>query len=298
MSREIVITGLGVVSPLGIGREAFWDKFRAGASGIRPIDAFDTSSLEVRFGGQITDFDPKLYVRPRKSLKVMSREIQMGFAAADLALVDAGLSGGSVEPERFGVVFGSDMIYADTHDLEGTYRRCSASGRFDFEQWGKAAMEEIYPLWLLKLLPNMTASHIAIAHDARGPNNSIVLGDVSSLLAIAEAASVIERGWADVMITGGTGNRIDPTAIVARCEHDLSHRGNDIEAASRPFDQDRDGMVNGEGSGAIVLESLDHAVARGAHIHARLLAVTARHEPVRGQQPLSGSGLRAAIREA
>jgi len=296
MSREIVITGLGVVSPLGIGREAFWDKFRAGASGIRPIDAFDTSSLEVRFGGQITDFDPKLYVRPRKSLKVMSREIQMGFAAADLALVDAGLSGGSVEPERFGVVFGSDMIYADTHDLEGTYRRCSASGRFDFEQWGKAAMEEIYPLWLLKLLPNMTASHIAIAHDARGPNNSIVLGDVSSLLAIAEAASVIERGWADVMITGGTGNRIDPTAIVARCEHDLSHRGNDIEAASRPFDQDRDGMVNGEGSGAIVLESLDHAVARGAHIHARLLAVTARHEPVRGQQPLSGSGLRAAIR--
>ena len=220
----------------------------------------------------------------------------MGFAAADLALVDAGLSTGSVAPDRFGVVFGSDMIYADPHDLEGTYRRCAASGSFDFEQWGTAAMEEIYPLWLLKLLPNMTASHIAIAHDARGPNNSIVLGDVSSLLAIAEAASVIERGWADVMITGGTGCRLDPTAIVARCEHDLSHRNDDPQRASRPFDQDHDGLVNGEGSGAIVLESLDHALSRGARIHARLLSVTARHEPVRGNQPLTGSGLRAAIR--
>ena len=296
MSREIVITGLGVVSPLGIGREAFWDQLQAGLSGVRPITAFDTASLEVRFGGQILDFDPKLYVRPRKSLKVMSREIQMGFAAADLALVDAGLSTGSVAPDRFGVVFGSDMIYADPHDLEGTYRRCAASGSFDFEQWGTAAMEEIYPLWLLKLLPNMTASHIAIAHDARGPNNSIVLGDVSSLLAIAEAASVIERGWADVMITGGTGCRLDPTAIVARCEHDLSHRNDDPQRASRPFDQDHDGLVNGEGSGAIVLESLDHALSRGARINARLLSVTARHEPVRGNQPLTGSGLRAAIR--
>ena len=298
MSREIVITGLGVVSPLGIGREAFWERMQAGGSGIRPIESFDTSALEVRFGGQITDFDPKLYVRPRKSLKVMSREIQMGFAAADLALVDAGLTAGSVEPGRFGVVFGNDMIYADTHDLERTYRRCAASGTFDFEQWGDAAMEEIYPLWLLKLLPNMTASHIAIAHDARGPNNSIVLGDVSSLLAIAEAASVIERGWADVMITGGTGCRLDPTAIVARCEHDLSHRNDDIQAASRPFDRDRDGLVNGEGSGALVLETLEHALARGADIHARLLAVSARHEPVRGQQPVTGSGLRAAVRGA
>ncbi|MGA0040366.1 MAG: beta-ketoacyl synthase N-terminal-like domain-containing protein, partial [Pirellulales bacterium] len=151
MSREIVITGLGVVSPLGVGREAFWEQLQAGQSGIRPITAFDTSALQVKFGGQIVDFDPKLYVRPRKSLKVMSREIQMGFAAADLALVDAGLTAGSVEPDRFGVVFGSDMIYADVHDLESTYRRCSASGRFDFEQWGTAAMEELYPLWLLKL---------------------------------------------------------------------------------------------------------------------------------------------------
>jgi 3-oxoacyl-[acyl-carrier-protein] synthase II len=296
MSREIVITGLGVVSPLGVGREAFWEQLQAGQSGIRPITAFDTSALQVKFGGQIVDFDPKLYVRPRKSLKVMSREIQMGFAAADLALVDAGLTAGSVEPDRFGVVFGSDMIYADVHDLESTYRRCSASGRFDFEQWGTAAMEELYPLWLLKLLPNMTASHIAIAHDARGPNNSIVLGDVSSMLAIAEAASVIERGWADVMITGGTGCRLDPTAIVARCEHDLSHQSDHPQRASRPFDLHRDGLVNGEGAGSVVIESLEHAVNRGARIYARLLSITARHEPVRGQQALTGSGLRAAIR--
>lgn len=296
--REIVITGLGVVSPIGVGLEAFGEQLRAGLSGIRPIEAFDSSALEVGFGGQIVDFDPKLYVRPRKSLKVMSREICFGFAAADLAMVDAGLPAGSVEPDRFGVVFGSDMIYADTHDLEGSYRRCMHEGRFDFTRWADAAADELHPLWLLKLLPNMTASHIAIAQDARGPNNTIVLGDVSSLLAIAEAASVIRRGWADVMITGGTGCRLDPTAIVARGECQLSRRRDDCRRASRPFDRDRDGMVNGEGAGAIVLESLEHAMRRGARIHGRLLSVVARHEPVPHGGSIEGHGLRAAIRGA
>ena len=192
--REVVITGLGVVSPIGIGCGPFWDALEAGTSGIRLVDLFDASSLSVRFGGQVPDFDPKLYVRPRKSLKVMSREIQLGFAAADLAVNDAGIVAGGIEPDRFGVVFGNDMIYADLEDLETTYRRSRRDGRFDFPLWSEAIHEELHPLWLLKHLPNMTASHIAIALDARGPNNTIVLGDVSSLLALAEAASVIQRG--------------------------------------------------------------------------------------------------------
>lgn len=115
----------------------------------------------------IPDFDPKLYIRPRKSLKVMSREIQMGFAAADMAMIDASLATGTVDPDRFGVVFGSDMIYADLEDLEGTYRRCITAGHFDFSCWAEAAAEELQPLWLLKHLPNMTASHIAIARCTR-----------------------------------------------------------------------------------------------------------------------------------
>ncbi|MBU6310157.1 MAG: beta-ketoacyl-[acyl-carrier-protein] synthase family protein [Planctomycetes bacterium] len=295
---EIVITGLGVVSPIGIGRAAFWDSIVAGTSGIRPLTSFDASGLAVRFGGQIVDFDPKLAVRPRKSLKVMSRDIQLGFASADLAIADAGLAAGTVAPERFGIVFGSDMIYADIEDLESTYRRSVIDGRFDYSSWAEAIQQEVHPLWLLKHLPNMTASHVAIAHDARGPNNSIVLGDVSGLLAIAEAASVIRRGWADVMLAGGTGCRLHPTAMVARGAAQLSHRGDDFEAASRPFDLDRDGLVNSEGAGTLVLESRRHAERRGATILGRVLATASRCEPRARWHGLSGSSLRQAIRAA
>jgi len=297
-ATDVVITGLGVVSPIGIGCEPFWNALAAGTSGIRTIDLFDSSSLSVRFGGQIPDFDPKVYVRPRKSLKVMSREIQLGFAAADLALADAGLAAGQVEPERFGVVFGNDMIYADLEDLEETYRRSAKDGRFDFALWSEAIQEELHPLWLLKHLPNMTASHIAIAHDARGPNNSIVLGDVSSLLALAEAASMIERGWADVMLAGGTGCRLHPTALVARGDALLSHRADDFRRACRPFDRDRDGLVNGEGSAAIVLESRAHAERRGAEVLGRLVSWASRCEPKARREGLTGSSLRQAIRAA
>ena len=135
--RDIVITGVGVVSPIGIGSDAFWSSLVAGTSGIRPIDRFDSSGLRTPYGGQISDFDPKVYVRPRKSLKVMSRDIQIGFAAADLAMTDAALAAGSVEPERFGVVVGGDMIYADIEDLEATYRRSVHDGRFDFGMWSE-----------------------------------------------------------------------------------------------------------------------------------------------------------------
>ena len=296
--RDIVITGAGVVTPIGIGVDAFWEALAARESGIRPVDLFDASSLRVRFGGQIPDFDPKLYVRPRKSLKVMSREIQLGFAAADLAITDAGIAEGSLEPERFGVVFGSDMIYADLEDLERTYRRSARDGQFDFQLWSEAIHEELHPLWLLKHLPNMAASHIAIAHDARGPNNSMVLGDVSSLLAIAEAASVIRRGWADVMLAGGTGCRLHPTALVARGDALLSHRADDFRSACRPFDRERDGLVNGEGAGAIVLESREHAERRGARIRARLVATAVRCEPQARRTGLTGQSLRQAIRAA
>ena len=295
---DIVITGIGVVSPVGVGREAFWQAMVSGASGIRPITGFDASGLAVRFGGQVADFDPKLFVRPRKSLKVMSRDIQLGFAAADLAVADAGLVAGGVEPTRFGVVFGGDMIYADIEDLESTYRRAAAGGAFDYHLWAEAIQQEVHPLWLLKHLPNITASHVAIAHDARGPNNTIVLGDVSGLLAVAEAASVIRRGWADVMIAGGTGCRLHPTAMVARGAAQLSHRSDDVESACRPFDLDRDGLVNGEGAGAVILESREHAARRGAAIIGRILATASRCEPRARREGVSGTALRQAIRAA
>jgi 3-oxoacyl-[acyl-carrier-protein] synthase II len=293
---EIVITGVGVVSPIGIGLEAFWGALLAGESGIRPMNLFDASALSVRFGGQIADFDPRQLVRPRKSLKVMSREMQIGFAAADLALGDAGIEPGAADPQRCGVVFGADMIYAGLEDLERAYRQARANGRFDYHRFAGSIHEEVHPLWLLKHLPNMTASHIAIAHDARGPNNTIVLGDVSGLLAVTEAASLIRRGWADVMIAGGTGCRLHPTALVARGDAQLSHRGDDCRRACRPFDRDRDGFVNGEGAAALVLESRRRAEARGARIRARILAATSRCEPAVVRGGVTGTGLRQAIR--
>ncbi len=125
--REVVITGLGVVSPIGIGRDAFNASLHAGRSGIRPITLFDASGVPVRFAGEVTDFDPKLYVRPRKSLKVMAREIQFGFAAADMALQDANLDPAREDPDRFGVVFGAEMIYCDLNELESVYRKCIAA---------------------------------------------------------------------------------------------------------------------------------------------------------------------------
>ena len=298
-AQEVVITGIGVVSPIGIGCDRFWESIVAGRSGVGPITSFDTSGMPVAFGGEIRDFDPKLYVRPRKSLKVMSRDIQLGFTAADLAIIDASLAPGTVAPDRFGVVFGGDMIYTDLADLASTFRRCSTDGGFRFEAWADAFTQELYPLWLLKQLPNMIASHIAIAHDARGPNNTIVSAEVSSLLAIAEAASVIRRGWADVMIAGGAGSRLHPLALVARGESIVSHRRADCERASRPFDRDRDGMVNGEGAAAFVLESRSHAVARRVTMRARLAGEACRYERRPGRTaPLTGESLRKAVRAA
>jgi len=277
--REVVITGVGVVSPIGIGRAAYQAALAAGRSGVRRITLFDPSELAVDFAGEVDSFDPKVYVRPRKSLKVMSREIQFGFTAADQALADAHLTSTddsdsnapAVDPDRLGVVFGSDMIYCEPEELIAAYRACLNDGQCDFSRWGTHALSEMYPLWLLKYLPNMAACHVGIALDARGPNNTITLGDVSSLVAIAEAASIIERGWADVMIAGGSSGRVNAGLWPFRNPALLSHRRDDPAGACRPFDAARDGMVLGEGAAAFVLEDRRHAEARRATIHATLL---------------------------
>ncbi|HZZ28915.1 MAG TPA: beta-ketoacyl-[acyl-carrier-protein] synthase family protein [Pirellulales bacterium] len=301
--RDVVITGLGVVSPIGIGPKAFWSSLQAGRSGVRPITQFDTSALPVQFGAEVVDFDPKAYVRPRKSLKLMSREIQFGFAAADMAVTSAGLTSPFAEPDRCGVVFAADMIYCELAELENAYRRCLAQGEFDFADWAPAAMTDVYPLFLLRNLPNMIACHVAIVHDARGPCNTIGHSDVGSLAALAEAVRAIERDSADVMLAGGVGCRIHPTAMAYRGDGDLSHRSDDPASASRPFDAQRDGLVNGEGAAAFVLESRQHAQRRGAPILAQVLSYASAHEPLRGNQavyaePLTGSAIRQVIAEA
>lgn len=293
--QEIVITGIGVVSPIGIGKEAFWTSLSEGRSGVRRLGLFDGSDLPVPVGADVADFDPKQYVRPRKSLKVMSRDIQLGFAAADLACADARLREQPVDPERLGVVFGADLINCELSELVNAYRGCIVDGKFDFSRWGEQAMAEMYPLWMLKYLPNMPACHIGIAQDARGPNNSLTLGDVSSLSAVAEAMRVLERGHVDAMIAGGTGSRIHPASWIRSRLFGLSRRSDDPATASRPFDADRDGTINGEGAGAFLLETRQHAEARGATILAQILGFASTFEPCRNGEALRGQGIRRAI---
>ena len=298
LSREPVITGLGVVSPIGIGLEPFWDSLRSGRSGVRTITKVDATGLTTPFGGEVIGFDPKQYVKPRKSLKVMSAEIQWAYAAADMAMAQAGLGAGAVEPDRLGVIFGCDMIYSDVNELLPAYRKCLVDGQFDYQRWGQEALGEMFPLWMLKTLPNMPACHIGIAHDARGPTNSITLGEVSSLLAFIEAMRVIERGHADVVITGGAGTRLHLAPLAYRGSLLLSRRSDAPEQASRPFDAARDGMVNGEGAAAIILESRAHAQRRKARILARAIGASSRFEPRRNGSPVQGTGVKNAIRAA
>ncbi len=292
---DVVITGLGVVSPIGIGRESFWQSLVEKRSGVGPLSGTTGTDLPVQFGAEVRDFEGKKYVKPRKSIKVMCREIQTGYSAASLALDDAALTPGAVDPDRFGVVLGSEMFYCDIQELADAYRKCVVGGQLHAEMWGEGAMSDLYPLWMLKYLPNMVACHVAIAQDARGPSNTITLDEVSSLLALIESVSVIERGAADVMITGGSGTRTNLTRILYRGDVQLSHRHDDPQAACRPFDAGRDGGVIGEGAGAFVLERREHAEARGATILASVRGFGRGFEFV--DRPLGerGAGVRQSI---
>ena len=299
--NEAVITGLGVVSPIGIGKGRVWDSFCTGRSGVGPIRLFDPAGLPVRIAAEVDGFDPKAYVRPRKSLKVMARDAQFGVAASVLAWQDANLGIGAVDPERCAVILGADRICSDLEDCEPCFRACIVDGRFDFSRWATEGMPIAFPLGFLKLLPNMIASHVSIAHDARGPNNTIHQAELSGLLAVVEAARVIQRGMADVVIAGGASSQMNPFDWVRHCVTGvLSASQGDPTAVLRPFDADRDGQVWGEGAAAFIIENRRHAEARAATILARVLgwACTCEpgHRPKVGRGgPPQGTGLRRAI---
>jgi 3-oxoacyl-[acyl-carrier-protein] synthase II len=295
--REVVITAMGIVSPIGIGQERFWESLTTGRSGARRLDLFAACGRPP-IGADVSDFDPKQYVKPRKSLKVMSRDIQLGFTAADLACAAAGVKEHPLDPERSGVVFGADMIACELNELIDPYRVCMPEGPFQMNHWGGHALAEMYPLWMLKYLPNMPACHIGIFHDLRGPNNTLVLGEVSSLAALAEATQAIRRGQADAMITGGVGSRVQPMIWAHEQALEFSQRADDPAAACRPFDAERDGMLNGEGSAAFVLETRASAQARGAKVLARVVASASAFEPQTRGRPLAGDAIRRVLRSA
>lgn len=293
---------MGIVSPLGIGCDAVAHALRTGASGVRPLPELREAGWLAPYGGVVADFDPKAYVQPRKSLKVMAREIQFAFAAADMAHQHARLpADGTIDPERFGVVAGAGMMYCDLDELTAAYRACLGDEGFDFTKWGDQAVREFFPLWMLKYLPNMSACHIGIRHDARGPCNTISHGDVSSLLAIDEGVQVIRRGQADVMIVGGSSSRIAVSDLLWHKGARVAQSDDAPETICRPFDRQRLGMVMGEGAAMLVLESREFAERRGARPLATWLGAAIRQQgTIAGREPPTqaiAAALQAALRQ-
>lgn len=296
-TRRVVITGMGLITPLGNTKDALWEALVGGRSGVTipsvpmPKGATVWCVAEAKgFHGKVDDFGPlekEQTKQIRKGLKLMCRETQMGVAAAQLALQDAGVQLGWHDPERSGIVFGTDYMLSEPSEFrEGIAQCCDAEGRFEFDQWGGEGLRKMSPLWLLKYLPNMPASHLAIFNDFRGANNSLTMREAAGNLAVWEAMEVIRRGHADVVLAGATGTRIQPMKVIHTMQQEqMASPNGRPEGASRPFDRDRTGMVPGEGAGALLLEEAAAAEARGATIYAEVVA---------GASGLAGGPRRAA----
>ena len=302
VKKEVVFTGLGVLSPIGNDKVSYQNSLLEGRSGVGFLN-IDTEDEQLRpMGSEVGDFRAKDFVKPRKNIKVMSRDIQLAFVSACQAIQDAALitegENRSVDPDRFGVVFGSDLIGAEIDMLLEAVRSGIKDGHYDFSCWGHDAMKDIFPLWMLKFLPNMPACQISIGHDARGPSNSITLCRGSSLAAIIEAARAIERGAADVMIAGGCGNRVNQDFQTRVNSYFIAPRRDDPSTLPRPFDADRCGCVLGEGSGAFVLESREFAEARGARIYGTIRGFAETDEPTLHKSRPTGEAIRRSIRWA
>jgi 3-oxoacyl-[acyl-carrier-protein] synthase II len=279
--RRVVVTGMGMISPLGNQTDALWDSVTQGKSGVRYLQSIPTDHIPTDFGGEAAEFDGSiehfgslekgLQRSIKKGLKLMCREIQMGVAAAQLAIQHAGWTEGTYAPEQIGTMFGSDYIISEPGEFAAGIHRCTTEGSFDFQRWGKEGLTQVEPLWLLKYLPNMPASHVAIYNDFRGPSNSVTLREASSNLSIAESVTSIRRGIADAIVVGSTGTRIHPLRTVhVALQERLAPKGLSPAEACAPFDQRHSGMVIGEGAGVLVLEELESAQRRGAKIWAEV----------------------------
>ncbi len=280
-SQRIAITGLGVVSACGVGIAAFEESVLQGRSGIGPIDLFPGVVPPGQIGGQCRDFNEetakKQYLKSqRKSIKVMCRDIQLGVAAANLALEDSSLDMNEEQRARLGVEFGADLMLSSPDVLSrAAFASRDETGIPTATIWGEKGLPQMEPLWLLKYLPNMPACHISIHADARGPSNSLTLEEASGNLTLGESLRIIRRGQADAMIAGTTGARlhvvktINYTKLHELAQPDLSNPS----AAVRPFDRNRQGEVVGEGSGALILERAELAVARNARIYGWVLGI-------------------------
>lgn len=273
-----VITGLGIISPVGIGNDAVIASLMEGRSGVAPLKSYTGSAVANGLVAEVLDFNDesakKVYLKDqRKWIKVMCREIQLGSAVATLALNNSGIDLEKYPRERLGVEFGANlMTFVPDSFTEPTKACVDEAGKFDFSKWGPVGREKLEPLWLLKYLPNMPACHIAINADARGPSNSLTLDEASANVTMLEALSVLRRGAADAMVVGTTGNRLTPTkTIQARFWEELAGDPEQPQFSCKPFDVRRNGQIIGEGAGCVIIETESSAKERGAKVWGRVL---------------------------
>lgn len=257
MRKRAVITGLGAITPIGIGADQFWNSLLAGKSGIVRITRFDASDYSTQIAGEVKDFDPTQYI-DKKEAKRMDRCTQFAVAASRMALEDSGLDLEKEDRSRIGTFIGTGIGGIDT--LHDQYKVLFDKGP-----------GRISPFFVPMMIANMPAGQTSITFGLQGPCSCVVTACATGTDSIGEAFKAIQRGDADVMLAGGTEAAISPAAVAGFCAMKaMSTRNDEPEKASRPFDKDRDGFVMGEGAGVIVIESLEHALARGAKIYAEI----------------------------
>ena len=263
--RRVVVTGMGAITPIGNDVASFWDSLVAGRSGIGRITVFDPSRLDARIAGEVKGFEPEL-VMPRKEIRRHDRYVHLAWAASVEAISDAGLPNPIEDEslaERTGVIVGSGIGGINTMIR-------------DIIESHELGVERIGPFLVTSLIPDMAAGYVAIYANARGPNYATVSACSSANHAIGDATNIIRRGDADVIIAGGAEAGIGEIPIAAfAAMRALSTRNDDPEKACRPFDAERDGFIMAEGAGVVVLEALEHALARGARIHGEMAGYAA-----------------------
>jgi 3-oxoacyl-[acyl-carrier-protein] synthase II len=297
-SRRTVLTGLGVICPIGAGPAAFWQNLLAGVPGVHTITSLDPLALPSKMAGEVRDFSAKSLIDKsyRRTLNAMARTVEFGVIGCQQAMQDAGLTKGSVPPERIGVEFASVMGATELDDLGPASKKSIRPDGLgpDMATWGSQGLNEVPPLWMLKYLPNMPACHASIIYDIQGPSNTQIPGDTAGAVALGEALRIIRRGAADVMLVGGSEAKVHPLSLSRfNLFAQFSKRNHDPEGAIRPFDRDRDGTAPGEGVAAFTLEDLDRARARKAKIYGEVVSVASGVD--RG---LKGPGLARVIRNA
>lgn len=258
MKNRVVVTGIGAVTPIGIGKEAYWKALREGVVGVDLITKFDTTEYTTKIAAEVKNFEPDQYMA-KKEAKRMDRFTQFAVAASQLAINDSALDLEKIDAERFGVVIGSGIGGLET--LEEEHKKLVAKGP-----------GRISPFLIPMMISNMASGQVSMSFNAKGPNYSVVTACASSTNAIGEAYKLIQRGDADLMLAGGAEASITELGMAGFCSMKaMSTRNDDPKTASRPFDVDRDGFVMGEGAGVLVLESLEHALARGAVIYGEVV---------------------------